>query len=217
MTLDECFTANQGKPLLIPGGGAGNEGQCVQWADTVLHDVYNKPYHWGNAIDWWNNPGELLNDFDKITDGSIKKGDIVVFNTQVGSKYGHIDVAMSDGTTSNFRGADSNWGGDKTVHIVQHANPNLILGSLRLKGEDMTEKINDDDLFNISNAGQWPRDDGLKDWDWKRFWYDYAANKVQAMNAEIADLQHKVNVVQASNGDATRWQTLKTLLKELIS
>jgi len=141
MTLDECYAANQGKALLIPGGGAGNEGQCVQWADTVLHDVYGFDYHWGNAIDWWNNPGELLNHFDQITDGSIKKGDFVIFNTQVGSVYGHIDVAMQDGTTGNFLGADSNWGGNKTVHMVQHSNAGYVLGSLRLKGESQGENM----------------------------------------------------------------------------
>src|SRR5437868_3199712 len=127
MTLDQCFQLNQGKSLLIPGGGSGNEGQCVQWADTVLHDVYGFDYHWGNAIDWWNSPGELLDHFYKVTDGSIKKGDFVIFNTNVGSVYGHIDVAMQDGTTANFQGADSNWGGNKTVHLVQHTNLSFVL------------------------------------------------------------------------------------------
>lgn len=134
MTLDEEFTKYQGQGVLVPGEPEDERGQCVQWVDFVLHDVYGLPYHYGNAIDWWNNPGELLTNFDKVTDGSVKKGDFVVFNTQVGSVYGHIDVAMQDGTTANFQGADSNWGGNLTVHLVQHSNQSYVLGSLRKKG-----------------------------------------------------------------------------------
>lgn len=139
MTLQECFNANKGKALLIPGGGAGNEGQCVQWADTVLHDVYQLPYHYGNAIDWWRDPKELLDHFDKVVDGTVKQGDFVIFNEWVGSVYGHIDVAMEDGTTDSFLGADSNWDGNKTVHLVQHIGRKYVQGILRMKGADMFE------------------------------------------------------------------------------
>lgn len=37
------------------------------------------------------------------------------------------------------------------------------------------------------------------------------------LQKQVDDLTHKVNVIQASNGDATKWQTLKTLLKELFN
>lgn len=131
MTLDECYAKYEGTVVLVDGNPA-DAGQCVQWADTVLVSVYGDATHYGNAIDWWNDPGDLLTDgFEKITDGSVKKGDFVIFNQKVGSIYGHIDVAMQDGTTSNFLGSDSNWGGNMTVHEVQHSNADFVIGSLR--------------------------------------------------------------------------------------
>jgi hypothetical protein len=146
MTLDECYQQNKGKALLIPGGGAGNEGQCVQWVDTVLHDVHGLPYVYADAINWWtdfNSFPQLVNNFNRVTDGSVRKGDFVVFNTKVGSIYGHIDVAMADGNTGNFQGADSNWNGNKTVHLEQHTNAGYVLGCLRRKGVNVpsTEEI----------------------------------------------------------------------------
>lgn len=140
LSLDACFAQNQGKALLVPGGGAGNEGQCVQWADTVLHDVYGLPYVYANAIDWWPLPQSLAGKFVQVTDGSIKKGDFVIFNQKVGSVYGHIDVAMNDGSVNGFTGADSNWGGNKTVHLVNHSGQaGYIIGALRPKGADMSD------------------------------------------------------------------------------
>jgi aconitase A len=41
--------------------------------------------------------------------------------------------------------------------------------------------------------------------------------QVKDLQSQVDDLAHKLNVVQALNGDATKWQTLKTLIKELVS
>lgn len=146
MTTDEIYQRYQGQSVSFDGIEA-NRGQCVQWADFVLTEAYDLPAHYGNAIDWWNNPGNLLDNFDKVSDGSVKKGDFVIFNTKVGSPFGHIDVAMQDGSYSGFQGADSNWGGNKTVHLVQHNNPSLILGVLRLKKE--ADMPNEGDVKNV--------------------------------------------------------------------
>lgn len=152
MSLDvaKLYQKYAGQSLLVPGEPEYNRGQCVMWADFALNDSefgYGLPYHYGNAIDWWYNPGELLENFDKITDGSIKVGDFVIFNTQVGSLYGHIDLAMQNATVVSFMGADSNWRGNKTVHPVQHGNPSWILGSLRYKNQE-DEMPNDGDVDN---------------------------------------------------------------------
>jgi len=51
-------------------------------------------------------------------------------------------------------------------------------------------------------------------------WKQKAADQdiaLKSLQTQIDDLTHKLNVVQASNGDATKWQTLKTLIKELMS
>lgn len=138
MTLDEEFAKYQGQGVLVPGQDESLRGQCFMWFDFVLHDVYGLPYFYApGAIDIWNNPGWLLDHFDRITDGSIKKGDIVVFNQSVGSVYGHVDIAMQDGTWSSFLGSDSNWGFNKTVHFVNHVGAQYVLGVLRLKGESV--------------------------------------------------------------------------------
>lgn len=201
MTLDECYAANQGKSLLIPGGGAGNEGQCLQWVETVTHDVYGIPYiYTPGAIDFWNKFDALgLGQwFNKITDGLIRKGDVVVFNQQVGSVYGHIDVAMQDGTTNSFLGADSNWGGNKTVHLVQHNGSQYVLGSLRLKGVDM-DYPNLGDVQNITNAYGWQRG---------------ADGKTQA--AAIAQWTTGTNNPYWQQGAAAVWKALNYELQKYV-
>lgn len=141
MSVDDWFQSRKGQSLLVPGAAEADRGQCVQAADYALNEVYGLPYVWANAVDWWGLPGSLAGNFDKITDGSVKKGDFVIFNSKVGSVYGHIDIAMQDGSTANFQGADSNWGGDKTLHLVQHTNQSFVIGALRPKGTDMADKV----------------------------------------------------------------------------
>lgn len=141
---DLLYQKYQGQTLSYDGIPA-NAGQCVQWAEYVLTDTqygYGVYAFYGNAIDWWNNYGGSLLAFDKIIDGSIRKGDIVVFNQNVGSVYGHIDMALGDGTVDQFLGADSNWGGNKTVHQVNHVGRQYVIGSLRLKGGNMATPAN---------------------------------------------------------------------------
>lgn len=142
MTVDQWYDKRKGQVLLVPGADPADAGQCMQAADYALNEIYGLLYVWANAIDCWNKFDQipqLKNNFDKVSDGSIRKGDFVIFNQGVGSVYGHIDLAMQDGTTSNFQGADSNWGGNKTLHLVQHANNVLVIGALRPKGEDMAK------------------------------------------------------------------------------
>lgn len=136
---DLLYQKYQGQTLSYDGI-PDNAGQCAQWAEYVLTDTqygYGLSPFWGNAIDWWNNYGGSLAAFDKLQDGTIKKGDIVIFNSLVGSVYGHIDMAMSDGSYAQFTGADSNWAGNKTVHLVNHVGSQYIQGVLRLKGGTM--------------------------------------------------------------------------------
>lgn len=153
MTLDQCYQKYQGTSILVPGGGAGNNGQCAQWADTVLHEVYGLDYIYTPAAkDWWNKADALglTQHFDKITDGSVKKGDFVVYNPiNAIDVQGHIDTAAQDGNRNSYVGYDSNWGGlafykngYPILHTVTHADSynKFILGSLRLKGGSMTDK-----------------------------------------------------------------------------
>lgn len=139
---DLLYQKYAGQTLSYDGIPA-NAGQCVQWVEYVLTDGqygYGLQPFFGNAIDWFNGfAGVLAKNFDRLQDGTIKKGDIVIFNQNVGSVYGHIDMAMSDGNYNQFTGADSNWAGNKTVHLVNHVGSQYILGVLRLKGSDMSD------------------------------------------------------------------------------
>lgn len=144
MTINEWYLTRQGQSLLVPGASPADRGQCMQAWDYGLNEVYGLTYVWANAIDCWNNfenIPQLRDNFDKITDGSVRTGDTVVFNTTVGSVFGHIDWALQDGTTNDFIGADSNWSGDKTLHEVHHTRSQYVLGSLRFKqGDTMTQE-----------------------------------------------------------------------------
>lgn len=137
MTVQEWYNKRKGQTLLVPGQPEDLAGQCVQAADYALNEVYGLPYHYGDAIDWWYNPGELLEHFNQVTDGSIKTGDFVIFSEKVGSQFGHIDIALQDGIWSEYLGADSNWAKNKTLHQVLHIEPTWILGTLRYKGVGM--------------------------------------------------------------------------------
>lgn len=145
MTAQEWYQKRKGQSLLVPGVPEADKGQCVQAADYALNEIYNLPYIYGNnAIDWWNNFDnipQLKNNFVKVSDGSVKQGSFVIFNEKTGSPFGHIDIALIDASTSSFRGADSNWGGDKTLHEVTHEGAQYVIGSLRHKGEDMPVPI----------------------------------------------------------------------------
>lgn len=147
MNLRACYLKHQGTSVLIPGGGAGNEGQCAQWADTVLKEVHGQPYvYTPAALDWWTKFDtfpQLKRNFVKVHAGQpIKTGDFIIYDGRVGSVYGHVDVAASNGTIKNFAAYDSNWGGKRDpktgfpiLHNVQHNDSfnNYIVGYIRKK------------------------------------------------------------------------------------
>lgn len=132
-------------------GIPANAGQCVQWAEYVLTDSqygYGLQPFYGNAVDWWGKFGGVLaKNFDQISDGYVKAGDFVIFNSLVGSVYGHIDMALQDGTYAQFLGADSNWAGNLTVHQVNHVGAQYIIGTLRLRETIMQPYTYNEDQF----------------------------------------------------------------------
>lgn len=146
MDLATCFNIHKGTAVLVPDGGAGNNGQCAQWADTVLHDVYGLPYIYTSwARTWWDDRYGLglMDHFTEVTDGSINKGDFVIWGPlSAADEAGHIDVGSQDGgIRAEFWAYDSNWDaanfhdtdGYPTLHEVQHTGSlnDQILGVLR--------------------------------------------------------------------------------------
>lgn len=171
MTLNDCYTQHKGTAVLVPGGGTGNNGQCEQWADLVLHDVYGQPYIYTPAAKnfWYDFDSfpQLKNNFDKITKGQpIKAGDFIVYDPlSATDPQGHIDLASKDSTTlNNFWAYDSNWdaahfhdaNGFPTLHEVNHADGfnSKVIGYLRKKGTTMPDntKVNKGDIINMWNS-----------------------------------------------------------------
>ena len=112
--------------------------QCVDLIKMYLNKVFGlTPGAWGNAKDYYenyNNNSVLKANFDRIANTPSfvpQKGDIAVFGTGLGNKYGHICIATEEGDTHNFYSYDLNWNG-KTVHKVQHTYKGF-LGVLRPK------------------------------------------------------------------------------------
>lgn len=216
MTLDQEYQEYQGQSVLVPGQPESNRGQCAQWSNYVLHDVYGQPYHYGNAIDWWNNPGDLENNFFKVaTSNPVIKGDFVIYGAGVGSEFGHIDVAMENGTSADYLGADSNWGHDLTVHQVRHNDKynQYILGYLRSKGDNMGINQNELALLTSSILDRQPvaGDSGYLGRNWQEVATEFynsgehkaiiaQFDKAGALEAQVADLEKQL---AAAGGQAT--------------
>lgn len=155
MTLSEAYTENQGEPILVPGGGEGNAGQCEQWADYVLYNVDGKPYlYTPGAINWWQNPTLAAEGFTFIpfAQGVYPQvGDFVIYGTGVGSQYGHVSVCAENGNSSGFVGYDSNWEDSGVLQTITHDYTYDILGYIRLE-EDVPDIFNAGDAQNVTNS-----------------------------------------------------------------
>lgn len=109
--------------------------QCVDLIKMYLDKVFGiKPSVLGNAKDYYENFNNLplKNYFTRIKntpDLIPQKGDICIWGTGLGNKYGHIAIATGEGTAKQFYSYDLNWGG-KTVRRVLH-NYTGFLGVLR--------------------------------------------------------------------------------------
>ena len=114
--------------------------QCVDLAKMYLDKVFGiKAGSWGNAKDYYENFNNLpiRNSFTRIANTPTfvpQRGDIVVWGTGLGNKYGHIAIATGEGNTHQFYSYDLNWG-SKNVHKVLHKYKGF-LGVLRPNAQD---------------------------------------------------------------------------------
>lgn len=148
MNLQQAYSRCVGTSVPSPDGNPADAGQCVSWASYVLKNVYDHPYVFANAIDWWKNPG-LADEFDFVPFGAgsyPKAGDFVVWGNKVGSPYGHIAVCAQDGDPLHFTSYDSNWGDIPRLTTIHHNYAYGILGYIRKKGDEM---------FKGRTAEQW--------------------------------------------------------------
>lgn len=108
--------------------------QCV---DLILQYIAEhdgiKTGVWGNAIDYWRYPSPaLLKKYKKISSKTPQRGDIVIFNGNVGNPYGHIAIAVSPTKMLEQNGATGDGDGKGGDEIRYRTIPqSRIAGILR--------------------------------------------------------------------------------------
>lgn len=149
MTYDEFVRAYNGKPTDYDGAYGA---QCVDLIKAYLNKVFGiKPGSWGNAKYYWLNfskHSELTKNFTKIENTPSfvpKKGDIMVWNGNVGGGCGHVAICTGEGNTSEFYSYDQNWNG-KEMHKVKHDYDD-VYGVLRPK---------DQSKISVSSSNTYP-------------------------------------------------------------
>ena len=137
MTYDEFVKAYNGKATDYDGAYGA---QCVDLIKVYLNKVFGiKPGSWGNAKYYWLNfskHSELTKNFTKIKNTPSfvpQKGDIMVWDGDVGGGCGHVAICTGEGNTSEFYSYDQNWNG-KQMHKVKHGYDN-VYGVLRPKDQ----------------------------------------------------------------------------------
>ena len=186
------------------------EAQDVPNADSVLYVPEDKAKNM-----WLKFTPAMAVYYDKVP--VPKVGDIAVYN---GGKYGDVAVYIGTGRVVGQLGTPV----FKPVAIRPVGSP---IGYLRRKGDDMLTQGAKDKYLKMGFRReptaaelQDPKlDDGnfLADHVWNNGGEQNYLHGNDALNAQVADLTKKLEIAQAANGDATRWQTLKALIKQLIS
>lgn len=107
-------------------------GQCVALIKQYESDVLGlTPQAVGNAHDYYDNFENtpfLYNNFTKIPrngSNTPQPGDVVVWNTNVGDGYGHIDIAYMNISTQSFTSFAQNWNSYKKCSIDSHTYNNV--------------------------------------------------------------------------------------------
>lgn len=137
MTYDEFVKAYNGKATDYDGTYGA---QCVDLIKLYLDKVFGiKAGSWGNAMYYWLNFAKrapLVSAFSRISNTASfvpKKGDIMVWNGNVGGGAGHVAICTGEGNTSEFYSYDQNWNG-KEMHKVKHDYDD-VYGVLRPKDQ----------------------------------------------------------------------------------
>lgn len=214
MTLDDCYSQHKGTAVLVPGGGTGNNGQCEQWADLVLHDVFGLPYiYTPSAKDWWydfDKFPQLKNNFDRIgKDQPPKKDDYIIYDPlSANDPQGHVDTVSRDGgTLQDFWAYDSNWdartfhdaAGYPTLHEVHHNDifNEKIIGYIRKKGGSTIMKPTQQQVTDeFAKFGASPNQQQLS---------YYQSKTIDVLYADLI------------NGNCPSAQTVKDLFKSLAN
>ncbi len=141
MTLQEFQNKYLGKQVEFHSYGSGAQNQCIDLSNQYIKEVLGlTPIIGTNAKD----VGSKFNkdQFDWIVntpEAIIQRGDIPVWNGNVGGGAGHIAIALEGGINS-FKSLDQNWSQVERVTLENH-NYNNVIGWLRPKGGVAVDNI----------------------------------------------------------------------------
>lgn len=123
-------------------------GECLSIVKLYIKECFgiNPPPSGSNsAYGYWSNfPNPLGEVFEKVEyKNGVKPqiGWICIWNTNVGSGFGHINIVDNEITDNGFIGLDQNWGG-KTAHLVFHDYASVV-GFLKPKSSIIEGVITD--------------------------------------------------------------------------
>lgn len=138
MTLDQFVAANNGQPIDVDHAYGA---QCWDLVELYAEQVLGVPKHpWAITLGpeeaakeaWTVFDAHLQQYFDKVPKGQEQRGDIMVYDGHGIYTEGHIAVCLGNGQAFE-QNADPD---GSPAHVATRANT-YLLGSLRLKGEDM--------------------------------------------------------------------------------
>lgn len=136
MNIEEFKNKYLGKQVEFHSYGSGAYNQCVDLVNQYINDVLDN-----NTKDYTEIIGTNAKDFATNYDkedfiwisntpyGVPQKGDIIVWNGNVGGGAGHVAVFLS-GDVNSFTSLDQNWSQRERVTLETH-NYNNVSGWLR--------------------------------------------------------------------------------------
>lgn len=144
MTLEEFVKKYNGKQVEV-AGSSNAMFQCVDAANLYIREVLQLPIiEWTNACDFPSKASGLYDYIKNTPEGVPDKGDLVIWNKNVGGGCGHIAIFI-EGTASSFKSFDQNWNA-KFCQIENHRYNNVD-GWLHPK-ENMSNMYKGLDLSN---------------------------------------------------------------------
>lgn len=148
MTLDELVKKYNGKQVEV-AGSVNAQNQCVDLANLYIRDVLGlKIIEWTNAKDFPSKADDNYEYIKNTLDGVPSKGDLVIWNGNVGGGAGHISIFL-EGNANIFTSFDQNWSVKERCKIEKHRYNNVI-GWLRpiKEKEPMSDMYKNLDLSN---------------------------------------------------------------------
>lgn len=187
-------------------------GECVSLINQYCWRVLNVPARaWGHAKDWATNK-TVRQYFDVVS--SSKRGDVLVYGTNAGTIYGHIEIALSGDTTlyqnrsgnrkvgqgkelalqciailrpKNQSAIDANTTGGNDVETIKSMYLRLLGREADAGGIATYQKAASTKGWEFVYNDLKNSTEGQNDWAWRN------PEKVRSMEKSISDLQKRLD------------------------